>query len=333
MALVLGISLQRVMGKINKQIKRILPCIILLMSGFICADNGYSQVVNDMYIPVLNEHKFAGSNLINNPFIKSSLDLEFGVATTQKLNFPITIGDSVIFGLEGESIFAHGGFKYRQKIKDWLAFHTELAYKARLGTETGGLVFQGVNTMYSFNIGWMFRILQTNRSYLSGGFEIRNNEGAFMDIAGWIQDIIDRNPNASITKKVPALNAGMGGYFSHAFNDLWGFTVATNIGYGESLRRGKERWMYRAGFSVDFDLSTRTNIPIGSSLSGLSSNMPELVWSEEGTLETISWKIAYTGSDDFIIGLVFYNSEVPFEKLDRKTSTLGTIIDLSFYFN
>lgn len=303
---------------------------------FVGIAGGYTQELpnNDELIPTINNHRFIGSNFIRNPFINTSFNISMGFANTQKIAYPLLdSGDTLFFGIDSELLFLNGDVQYRQKIKDWLAMHIELGYAARLGTDGGSIFFQGINTLSDFKIGWLFKLVRSERMLISGSVEVRNNEAVFISIGKLLEDLIMNNPNPSLTKTVPALNVGMGAELAYGINDMWGILADVKIGYGETLERGNARLVYQAGVSLDFDLYGRTDVPIGSVLTIITSNLPEFVWSEDRQIESISWKIAYTGSEDFNMGLEFFEARIPLEGLSDKATTRGAVLAFRYYFN
>ncbi len=312
---------------------RILYVSLIAIQAFY-ADTIVAQNLEDDLIPTLNSHRFIGSSLIQSPFINTSFRFGLGFAGTQKVNYPLLdANDSIVFGIESELIFLNGDVGYKQKIKDWLSMYVDFGYSARLGTEAGSILFQGINTLSDFKIGWLFRITGNERLLLSGNVEVRNNEAVFISVRNLVRDIINNKPNPSLSETVPALNVGVGADFAYGINDMFGIVAEVNLGYGETLERGNARLIYQAGWSLDFDLYGRTDVPIGSVLTFMVSSLPEFVLSENREMKIVAWKIAYTGSEDFNMGLEIYGARLPLEGLQKDVSTRGASLVFRYYFN
>lgn len=59
-----------------------------------------------------------------------------------------------------------------------------------------------------FGIGWHFKILEGEKYAFSATAELQNNTGSFINVLGFVQDIINDYPNPQIKENVPVLTVG-----------------------------------------------------------------------------------------------------------------------------
>ncbi len=131
--------------------------ILMIFSGTLTGQDTVYLYHNT--IPTLNTHRFVPQPLVSGPFMNSAFEMRMGVEGTVDLTLPLPdfLPDS-IKGPQGNLLFVNIGFKYNQKIKDWLSFYLKTTISVRSGTELGTLLFEGVNTMIGGETGVKFRL-------------------------------------------------------------------------------------------------------------------------------------------------------------------------------
>ena len=208
------------------------------------------------------------------------------------------------------------------------------------------------------------RLLETDRGYLSLSFDVKNNDFTTINIADFVDDIIN-DRDAELVRNTPSLRAGVGLRYSHAFSPLVGLISFFETGYGESVDRvSEDEWFTRFGGTVDFDLAAANWLPIGLAAGyaqdsfpeggaditdvvrsflfraiwqrlmtpNFASIMPQVigVWSEE--LGHVVRVECYTGREDLALGLNFVYSTFPTDQLDTKIKSTGIDFDIRYYF-
>lgn len=283
--------------------------------------------------PQLNGHRFSPTRSVPDPWIRSNVVSYLGLGqAVDLLSDPIEIGGDTIPGLEGELLYATLDFQYQQKIVDWFAFRAGYAVDARLGTELGTLLARGVNTITGFEIGWLARVLESERDILSLDFEVSNKSVTTVDIAGFVEDVI-AGIDAGIVRKSNTLRVSGGGRYAHAFSPLFGIIAIANGGIGESVRRNEDDEAFvQLGAQLDFDLDSWRDIPLNVALGYLYDSYPEASEDVEGSISTAYFRVGYVARNDFTIGLQFSGSSVPLQG-DRDRAKVGFVeFDLRYYF-
>jgi hypothetical protein len=293
---------------------------------------GQSEESNN--IPHLNQHYFIPNSNTPAPFIKSQFGMNLGIASSNDFeNVIIEIDGEKLLALKGSLIFADLNFDYQQKIKDWIAFHLNVGVTARIGTELQSILTQGVNTVSSFRMGWLVKLLKNEKNMLSANIQINNHGANFINIGDFITDLIKDSVKTSITKKVPILNGGIGLRYAHGFNEILGFQGYAGLAYGESFKRGESDFVYRLGGLFDINLATKTKVPLGFGISYSLTSVPDVVQVKGKSASIAGLKISYSGAPHFNLGLEISRSRVPIPDVEEKVNSALIFVTTKYYFN
>ncbi len=293
-----------------------------------------AQEKSTQTLPGINGHTFVPISIISIPFTNSYFKSTLGVAQSFSTQFPLfELDGETVIGETGSILFANLGFQYQQRIKDWIAFNGSLTINTRIGTDIQSIIGHGINSVAGYQLQWILRIIEKEKYMLSGSFHVSNLSGSLISISGYILDIINDNPNPSISKSITAINTGTGLRFAYGFNDLFGLILVGDIRYGEALSRVDAGFTYKIGGTFDVNLADKTTVPMGFALSFLNSTAPENVFNELKSTSIFNFKIAYTGSPDFILGLETSYLQVPLTVIDAKANVVGFLITTRYYFN
>jgi hypothetical protein len=289
-------------------------------------------------IPKLGNHKFVPSPIVRDPFIKTHIRNTLGIGKALDLEIPIVIieGETVV-GLRGDLLFTVLDFEYQHAVKDWLAVWGKFGVLGRLGTGVQSFLAQGITAATEFELGWMFKFMQTERTLLSGTLNLWNSNGTVINILEFVQDIVDKGeltPENELVRKRPFLRGGGGLRFAWAASDFLGVNLIGEGAYGESVdRREKNRVYVKLGGSIDFDLKSRTVVPIGFALGYTVDTFPS---GGDNTIDenvqTAFLRISYTGREDFIISLDGTWIRLPLRQLDQTINGGLTLINMQYYF-
>ena len=299
-----------------------LACIVGPLVGTARAQTGDTvQVVKDLKRPVLGPHRFIPNPITEDPFPRTFVRNSLGIGTA--LDLPITpeivIGTDTIDAITGDLVFALLDFQYSQRIKEWMGFWASVKVRGRLGDDVGALIAEGVTLSTAFEIGWMFKFLETDRIAMSATAQV--NKGSFtgMNLFSFIEGVIDNQP-VPLVQKVPTLWTGPGLRFAWAANTWLGVTANGKFMYGEGADRAKASqafWTLSAGASLDF--TSLIHIPVGLVLAAqMASDDPNGESSNNSKGGMV--RIAYTGRDDFVIALDLSSL--------RTTLFSGTTVDI-----
>ena len=288
----------------------------------------------DGNIPTINGHDFLTLHGLNYPFVKTSFETNIGIGSTQEITFDNVVIDTLeIEGVAGAVLFANLGFTYNQKIKDWLAFRLRYNFAARVGTEVETLLTHGVNTLSVGELFWIFRLKKHPRYLLSLSTSVSNGEADFISVSAFIKDLINQNPSPSLSQSVPSLTGSASLHWVYAISSVVGVAADISLGYGETLRRGESGFLHELGGTMDFNFNRRFGIPLGAAVGFKSSREEPLSQAANRSDDTFWFKLAYTGSGDFSIGVDIFRGRYPLHQISEIGKVFGAILNSRFYFN
>jgi hypothetical protein len=235
-------------------------------------------------------------------------------------------------GLTGELVYVNLSFAYQQRIKDWIAFYALVDINVRSGTEFGTIVSEGINTLQGGKTGVIFKLLEKPRHLLSGSFEISNYDATIIDIGQFVRDIIENNPDPSITRDAPALSVGLAAQYAFAITRVIGLTANTRLLYGENIVRGDDAFRMEAAVAVDFNFVSK-GVPVGAVIGYQLSSAPEIVYVEDKFARTLAFKLAYTGAPNFLVGIELNSTSIPLSSTDKNAQALGAMVNINYWFN
>jgi len=261
-------------------------------------------VVEDLKRPVLGPHRFIPNTIAQDPFPRTFVRNSLGVGTALDLAITpqIVIGTDTIDATTGDLYFALLDFQYSQRIKEWMGFWATVKVRGRLGDNVGALVAEGVTLSTAFEIGWMFKFLETDRIAMSATAQVTKGSVTGINLFSFIEGVIDSQP-VPLVREVPLLWASPGLRFAWAANTWLGVTVNGTYSYGEGADRTKpsqSAWKLSSAASLDF--ASLIHVPVGVVLAAQwASDDPNGESSNNSKAALL--RIAYTGRDDFVIAL------------------------------
>ena len=284
-------------------------------------------------VPHKNGHTFSPVNGVPDAFVRSFIRNSLGMSQTADVDIPLGIieGDT-LFASRGALLFANLGIEYQQTIKDWIAFRANFNVNGRLGTGTSALLTSGVSATTGFELGWLMRLLETDRGYLSMSFDVKNNSFTTINIKDFVEDVINGR-DAELVRTTPSMRAGVGVRYTHAFSPLIGLVSYFETGYGESVDRvSDDEWFTEFGATVDFDLAAANWLPIGLAVGYMQDSFPEGGADITSVVRAFVFRVGYTGREDLALGLNFQYSTFPTDQLDTKIKSTGLDFDIRYYF-
>jgi hypothetical protein len=192
-------------------------------------------------VPVLYGHAFVDQPFVASPSVRTIVSNSVGAGFTNDLEFGEIVspeGDTLL-ALQGNLTVATLEFGYQHALRDWLAAGGRFRLGARTGTEVTSLVSTGLTFATYFELGWLARLRQTERSILSAGAHIGNTSSTFVDLLHWVEEI-SQGESADLVRSVPALNVTAGLHYAWVLNEVVAFTAA-GTGTRGSRRSGASR--------------------------------------------------------------------------------------------
>jgi len=280
--------------------------------------------------PRVGNHAFTPITFSKLPLINTHLSTQTGLGSSSGL--VSNIGDLSVEGLAGEVTFFEMGFAYQQKVRNWLAAYMDINVSARLGTELQSILVQGFSAITSFNIGWHIRLAEGKKSLLSGILELQNHNGSFTNLLGFMEDILNDNPNPSLSENIPLLVFSTGFRYAYGLNETVGFKASSALAYGERYVRGKYGYSFDVGAGIDFNFYPRYSVPLGLVLIYEITSMPDFVFVDGENSKFIEIKIAYTKASDFSLGLEFAFMKYPFINQPEYVTVRYAALSARYYF-
>jgi len=286
--------------------------------------------------PMLADHRFTTTAVVRGPFISTYFrnTLTVGAAPGSSVPLAVINGEEIMFET-GDVLFSTLKIEYQQAVKEWMGFWVNFALAGRLGTETASLLSQGVTVTSGYRLGWLLRIMQADDMALSGTVEVINAGYTAVDLAGFVEGIIDDGltDDDELVYSLSLMIAKTGLSYAWAINRTTGLTASGAVGYGESPDRlAGSYWYFDVGAAVDFDLRREIPVPIGVGAGVKSTSIPESDLNLGNSATTLVGRVDYIGRHDLNIGLEIssqWQDITGSEKLLRYT-TAG--MDFRYYF-
>ncbi len=311
-----------------KKILFILMVMLFAAEGF--AQNGNSDIYKKI---VVNNHVFPTVVGMKSAFVVTSFMTNLSVGQTSVVTIPSFEFDSVTTRpVHGSILFADFFINYEQRFRPWLSLYMTYGIAGRYGTDVFALLYDGINTINGGDIGWHLRVLNKKKWLLSTHIYVKQLSGSFISLSDFIDDLINDNPNPSVIKHIPSIGFGNSWEMAYAFNQTWGIQGSLNLMYGESFVRGKNALIYSLDVAGDADLYPKFNVPLGFVLGYNLAGNPEVMMNKEGHTHLYFFKLNYTGSPDFELGLQSSLYSFRVSSYNNKTLVFKTTFNLRFYF-
>jgi hypothetical protein len=278
-------------------------------------------------------HTFSPVSGIPDAFVRSYVRMALGVSQTAETEFPLGIIDGdTLFASTGNLVFTQIALEYQQTIKEWIAFRAQFGLLGRLGTGTTALLSSGVSASVGYDLGWLVRLNESRKGYLSASVDVRNTDFTTINIAEFVNNIIE-GEDAELVQTTPSMRAGVGLRYTYAFSPLFGVVAFGETGFGEPVDESDgDEWFWRFGATADFDLGAAGWLPIGLALGYLQDSFPEGGTDLTDVLRTFVFRVGYIGRKDLALGLSASYSIFPTEDLDRDLKSVGGQFEIRYYF-
>ena len=306
---------------------------LLALTVMICACPAKGAGQADITAPRVGETRVVPTTFLPDPFINTKVSLGLGYGKSSNILTPLLeIEGDPILGLEGDLLYLILDFEYKYAVREWVAVWARIRVAGRLGNEIQSILAQGVNAATGFELGWLFRLYETDRHYLSTGISVRNGSATLVDILGWANGIIE-DEEVGLIWKSPTLGTVGEMHYAYAANDFTALQFLGQLSYSETvIRATNNEWYYGLGGLVSFDLAKRTDAPVGLALGYKYTTIPEGGDEiAEGT-HAVLVGLSYMGRPDFSIGLDLEFQKVPLKGLDDPAKFFTATISSQYFF-
>jgi hypothetical protein len=262
-------------------------------------------------------------------YVRTTIGL--GQALDLELIPDFEVGGVPVEGITGDLLFANLNLQLGWAIQDWLGVWAEVNVLGRLGSDTGALLSEGVTLLTGFEVGWLFRLVRTEKFQLAGTAQIWSDNFTVVSLADWADGIIS-GENVPLVRNAPVVRAGGGVRMAWAITEWLGALGSGELGYGESAAVEPEsEWFRSLGAGLSLDLAPLWQVPLGLGFGYRLDSFPRLGGSPDRSSNTGVFRIAYTGRDDFLVSLdsgIWRSTLVDGQGLDVVTTGLT----MRYYF-
>ena len=286
----------------------------------------------------LNGHVFIPSSLIEDPFITTLVRAETGggFATKVARDIENEVVDSLISALVGDVAFINLEFEYQHAVTDWLAVGASGSAAARVGTGAQSVLAQGVTSMFGFRLRAVARLLQTDRWLLSSTLRFQPSTQYRLDILTFARRVIEEgqiSKDNSVVIRSDGIGAAAGIRGAYAPKPWLGFVFGGNLGYSDTFSsKGRSDLAHDFGGLASFDLNPLKGIPVGFAASAQWDTFVLDNSDITDSATTFGWGVAYTGRDDFSLGLETGQVRIPLVQADRTVTATLVKFNLKYFF-
>jgi len=282
--------------------------------------------------PALGGHCFTESVDVPSPFVRTYIRNRLGVGQYVDLPFAIEeIGGEPITGFQGSLVIALLDFEYQYAIKPWLAARGRFVMSGRLGTETMSLLSQGITMATGFELGWLIRLHEREKTALSLDLALNDRSFTGVNISRFVEDVIAGVP-ASLVRTTPSARGSAGLRFAWAASPLLGVSAVGETGYGESVERTRgELFFWRFSTALDFDLRTRISAPLGVAVGYTYDSFPEFGGDNVDGVQATFIRFSYLGRDDFLLSLDVSHDRIPLTGDRPDLKGVSLTVSLRYY--
>ena len=299
--------------------------ILLLTSQLILAQ--------EQKLPKLGEHTFVPTEFARSPFINTLFSTSLGGGFSVQQDFPtFDLGNGEIVGLDGTIVFIGLGFQYKSRLKDWIAFEVKADIGGRVGSDLLSLISQGFTTVNQLNLGWLIKLYRSERLMISATAGVSSASGNFVNLADFVEDIIDGDTTAQISRKVNITNGGLGYRVAWTMSKLIGLSSTGSLYYGETFEGGELYYLTRITATLDANLQSAYDIPVGLAYGIDINSLPEFVYVNGRNAILQNFRIAYMGSEDFSLGLESTFGLLPVAGFDERVKATTFAITSQYFF-
>lgn len=287
-------------------------------------------------LPTSGDHVFVPTSFIPDAFLSTMFALNVGYAHTLETDIPVLGPNGQQIGtVEGGLLFLTGSVEFTCALRDWVGFFARVNALARAGSNTASIFLSGVSAGSGFALGWECRLWQDDQSILSGSLEVDKMSVTVIDVASFVEDIMDTvntGPEPRLAQNYTPL-VGVGNVrYAYGASDLVGFSAFAGVGLGESPGDDlKNAWFWKLGGVMSINLSERHDVPLGITVGVRTNSYPLTFESTAGNATAANISLVYMGRPDFTIGLDTTYERVPLDN-DVTVGYVGGTIGLRYYF-
>jgi len=304
----------------------------------LAATPALAQEETEKRLPELAGHNFIISAQVPDPFITSFFRNATGGGIAFDLQSVVTDtnGDTLI-DVSGDVAFLNLGFEYQGALAEWVAIRLGFEGAARVGTSLESILGNGVTAVYGYFLGGTFRLVETEKIFLSATADFVGNTITDVGILQLVQDAIDQD--TIVPDSVEVVETGTdkaaiaGARFAWAASPLIGVRLNAGIGIADLFRSDEStKFSFIGQAAVGFNFANTTNVPIGLLVFFKAANFNPGASDILDASTTAGFEVDYTGYEDFGLGLALAWQRADLTQNRPAINTFGATINLRYYF-
>ena len=285
---------------------------------------------------VLNGHRFLPSGSLTDPFVTTHVRTQTGAGIAGNFRTPtIEIADTTLGVLEGDLVFFSLSFEYQQNLFGWGAVRLDFQGSGRAGIDEEALLADGVNTLYGSVLEAKGRVLHTETSQLTAFGRLSQKNIFGISPFDFAESIIDSGigKRNDLVKEGNVHRFAAGLAAAHAWNEYLGTQLQLAVGTAQPFDDTMpNETVFQGGLIVDLDLKPLGVAPIGFLLSYDYDSFPEGGSDVAQGISRGAFGIAYTGRDDFSLGLEVSTASLRQVDIEDRFSATSATLNLRYYF-
>ena len=312
---------------------------LFLVAGWFSLQAQPTSAADDRRGPerrVLNGHRFLPSGALTDPFVTTHVRSKTLAGLAGDFRSPtIDIAGDTLGVLEGDIAFFGLSFEYQQNLFGWGALRLDVSGSGRAGIDEQALLADGVNTIYGVVFEGKGRLLYTGASQLTAIARVSRKNIFGISPFDFAESIIDSGISKSndLVKEgnVHRFIGGLAG--AHAWNEYLGTQLQVAVGWAQPFDDElPNETVFQAGVVVDLDLVPLTGTPMGFVVSYDYDSFPEGGSDVAQGISSVAFGIAYTGRDDFSLGLEISRASIKQVDLEERFTATQASLNLRYYF-
>ncbi|TFH01676.1 MAG: hypothetical protein E4H13_04235 [Calditrichales bacterium] len=287
-------------------------------------------------VPKLNGVTIYPNNLIPNPFIKTYLRNSLGFGTTTPIQLQFSQFDQVESTITfGALYYALLELDYQYAVQDWMAVWFRYRFAARLGSDIGTILSQGISTFNSFNMGWLVHIWSNDSHFLSANLELINSAVTIIDLLSYVKKSVEEgqlSEDTEIIYTAPVLLTAVSLRYTTAFKKMYALTAQAQLAYGEAILRSQSNKFYnKFGLTVQADLQVKYHVPLGVTLGLSKTTLPDVSINSAGNTSTFLISATYIGRKDFTFSLDLTMQNTKIRGLDNEIKYYAAVLSMQYF--
>lgn len=308
-------------------------CLVAFTGVLLGCPSGLAAQGEGQLRPELGGHRFVSNPDTRDPFPRTFLMTTMGVGKTMEMVLvpSFQVGDWVVEEVRGNLLFADLDLTYQHRVRNWLGVWGRANLAGRLGSNTGALLAEGATVVTGFELGWLFRLVETNSLILSGTANMWSDGFTDVDIMRWANGLASGEDKPLVASS-PTVRGGGGLRFAWGINEGWGALLSLEGGYGESPDPDVgSGWVNDVAAGLSVDLQAYSDVALGFALTGASRGFDRQAGNPDSRASEVGLRTAFTGRDDFLVALdTRWTSYHPSE--GRRLGVIRVALTLQYYF-